>query len=296
MTTVITDTIRGVAVVSLSGTRSLECLSDYELPVLLRRYDPDTGLDTGATNLRPFDTNTAPTAGSGYELELWDSNRNTLLAEGSATQRGVRAGVSYTITQVPAAAESLALSWTDLSNPDTPVTQTRTYLFDDATAVPSTVPANTIRTEGLAGASGLQEAIDRIIRAINGTLDAGDIVSAGAGTQDCAELIAYSSIAGNLTIEARDGGVWGNMCVTTATGAFTANTTATALSGGTGNRGIALTWDAGDLPNSVMESTNDVMRRCHADLFGLYSDHTAEAPSRLKLVSSPAQVHKSAGA
>lgn len=296
MTTVITDTIRGVAVVSLSGTRALECLSDYELPVLLRRYDPDTGLDVGATNLRPFDLQTAPTAGNGYELELWDANRNTLLAEGAATQRGQRAGVSYTLTQVPATAETLELSWTDLSNPDAPTTATRTYLFDSATAPPSTVVANTIRTTGLTGAAGLQEAIDRIIRAINGTLDSGDLVSAGLGTEDCPELIAYSSVAGNLTIEARDGGVWGNMCVAVATGAFTANNTTTAFTGGTGNRGIALTWDAGDLPNSVMETTNDVMRRCHADLFGLYSDHTAEAPSRLKLVSSPTQVHKSAGA
>ena len=297
MTTTITDTIRGVAVLSLSGTRSLECESNYELPLYLRRTDPDTGLDVGATNLRPFDTATTPTPGLGLTWELWDSDRDNLLAEGAATQRGVRAGLEITIDTIPADTDTMVIEYVNLSNPDLPTITQRTYTFE-ATDPPTALSgADQIRVESaLSGSAGIGTVIDRLVNAINGTLDPGDIMSAGPGTQSCEELVAYRSLTDTLVIEARDGGTWGNMCAVTTTGGYlpaAADFTDEPLTGGTGKRGIALTMDAGDLPNTLITAP-DTQRRCYADLFGLYSDHTAEAPARLKLVASPAQLHKTA--
>jgi len=297
MATTSTDTIRGAAVLSLTGTRSMECLSDYELPIYLRRYDPDSGLDVGATNLRPFDTATAPTAGSGYVWELWDSDRDNLLAEGAATQRGTRAGLDVQLGSIPADTDTLAITYTSMANPDLPTLTTRTYTFE-ATDPPTALSGiDKIRVEStLAGSAGIDTVIDRLVDAINGTLDPGDIMSAGPGTQSCEELVAYRTVTNTLVIEARDGGTWGNMCAVTTTGGYlpaAADFTNEPLTGGTGQRGIALTMDAGDLPNTLITAP-DTQRRCYADLFGLYSDHTASVPSRLKLMASPAQLHKSA--
>lgn len=278
-------TIRGVPVISLTGTRALECNSAYELAILLRQQD-DAGADTGGVSFRPYDTASDPVPGNGYIAELRDSDRRNLLATGAVAQRGARA--RYEMTMVA--------TGTGFPNSDWDTTQMVIAfpdLSDQTVAVPPTITrtytwtGNTPTTVGqVRAAATISESIDNMVRVINGDMDYGDAVSAYPGTESCQELVAYREGDTKLVIECRDGGVWGNGVTITADAAYQSAGVNLALAGGTGRRGLALTFDADDLPNSLMASGFDVMRRCYLDIMGLDYDNEPT-----KLVACPAQLH-----
>ena len=281
-------TIRGVPVISLTGTRALECNSRYELGILLRQQD-DLGADTGAVSFRAYDTGAAPVPGNGYIAELRDSDRRNLLATGTVTQRGARARlelsmVAATDPETDWDTTTFALTYPDLSDQTVavPPDVTRTYTWTASTpAVAGEVRCTT----------SISESIDNLVRAINGDLDYGDKTSAYPGTEECKELVSYRQGDTTLVIECRDGGVWGNGVVLTTNVAYVAGATTKLLAGGNGRRGLSLVFDAADLPNDLMASGYDVMRRCYLDIMGL--DYNNEPT---KLVACPAQLHATATA
>ena len=280
-------TIRGVPVIALTGTRALECNSAYELAILLRQQD-DAGADTGAVSFREYDTGSQPVPGNGYIAELRDSDRRNLLATGSVAQRGARARIELPMTAAndPATdwttgAVTLVVKYPDLSDQTVTVPPIVTVTYTWVAGTPAA--ANEVRAT-----TSIAESIDNLVRTINGDLDYGDLVSAYPGSAACKELVSYRE-GTTLVIEARDGGVWGNGVELTTNVAYTTGATTKLLSGGNGRRGLALTFDAADLPNSLMASGFDVMRRCYLDIMGLDYDNEPT-----KLVACPAQLHATA--
>jgi hypothetical protein len=278
-------TIRGVPVIALTGTRALECNSAYELAILLRQQD-DVGSDTGAVSFREYDTGSQPVPGNGYIAELRDSDRRNLLATGSVAQRGARARIELAMTaatdpETDWAGTTLVVKYPDLSDQTVTVPPIVTVTYTWVATTPAVV--NEVRAT-----TSVAESIDNLVRTMNGDLDYGDSVSAYPGSSACNELVSYRE-GTTLAIEARDGGVWGNGVELTTNVAYTSGATTKLLSGGNGRRGLALTFDAADLPNSLMASGYDVMRRCYLDIMGL--DYNSEPT---KLVACPAQLHATA--
>jgi hypothetical protein len=287
MATTITTKERGIALISLTGIWSLEALTDFSRPVTLRVFDEaaDGSLtDIGALNLRDWDTNTAPLPGNGYEIELRDHTRRTLLATGTVSQRGVRAAGVLTFAANPVDNDSVTITYPDLSDESvaTPPIVSRTYTYKD-TAV---ITANQIRT----GATAL-ESLNNLVRAINGDISYGDTWSAGPSTDACVELVAFRSENDEITLEARDGGVWANIVTTlSAGGGGTRPSWASGtLTGGTGRRGLNLQFSGADLPNTLMESDLDVARLCYFDVVGLDSGNNPT-----KIAAGPADLHATA--
>lgn len=284
-----------MAVISLAGKRALECLSDYELRIILRRFETSAAgldVDAGGFSFRPYDPGATP-AGNGFRVELRDSTRTTLLASGAAVLAGARAGLDITFGSMPSAGDTLELAWPDLSDTSVvPSITSQVYTFTDPTP-PATLTANQVGITGLTGASGITATIDRMVRVINGDLDYSDLAVAGHDTTAAVELVAHRSGTDTLTVEARDGGTWGNVCYAQTVGGWATGGPLAyePFVGGTLRRGIRLTFDAADLPNSLVTvlGASQTSRRCYLDIMGLDSDN-----SPTKIVSAPAELHTTA--
>jgi len=277
--------IRGVPILALDGTRSIECESQYTLVYLLRRLD-SANLDAGAVSLAAYDTanlnhggGSGPQPnGTGYRCSLRETpGAAATLVVATVAQNGVRAERQLSFTGAPLEGETVTITYPDLSDTSVaPPTITRLYTYR---AVPAQAGDLLIGSAAVSAAT--------LLRAINGTSDYGD-PAVYHGTEPCRELIAVAGTAGgDIHLEARDGGVWGNnvgIAETLSNGAWSGG--ATTLDGGTGTRGLTLSIAYSLLSNDLVLS--GVSRAVHYDIMGM---DTAGAPT--KLIAGPATLYAS---
>jgi len=283
-TTMPTSLYRGIPIIPLTGPRSVELQSDWSLPVLLRTFALDaqgTPEDAGNLVFRAWDPeNQTDPDGGGYGMQIRDLDSGTLLATGTAAQRGIRAVDSIT---VPAGLDhnwTTTIVYPDLSDPTiSPPTVTRVYTWkDSATASPAAANELLLGTQA--------ENKQALISAINGDADYGD-QHVYWGTSSCAELVAVSTAGASLSLEARDGGVWGNLITWDFSNDLAASQDSGTLSGGTNFRGLLLEIDHAQLPNSLV--TDGRTRTAWYDVVGL-----DDGGDPTKICGGPVTLFKSA--
>lgn len=275
---------RAAAHISFTGTASIDLLTDYRHAVRLR--ETLAGVDQGFYSFRPFDPGVLP-AGNGYLAHLFDKPGGTLLATGTATQRGQRSVIELTSNgTLPEEGSQLSLTYPDMSDETAATLTTVTRLYTATRITPATT-ANTIYT-----GTTVAEWLDNLATAINGT---GDYMASevGPATDRCYELVARRISDTVISIEARQGGTWGNRMtyveVDPGSGEAT-NFTTTALTygtGGTGNHGLLVRFDESVLPKTLITTPNTTLS-AHVEVFGLDSNNNPT-----KLIHGPAQLYAS---
>ena len=272
--------VRSVAQVSFTGLLSIDLLTNYTAPVRLR--ETIDGVDSGFFSFRGFDPSSLP-PGNGYLVHIFDQEDGTLLATGTAAQRGVRATIELAMTAVPLDTASITITFPDMSDESAVLTtESQTYVFAAAGPLPLTA-AN----EVLIVAGDITATIDNFVSAINGSADYMS-ASLGPDTASCQELIAKRTSLTEFSIEARQGGTWGNrITYDVATGTTNITPTTAYGSGGTGNHGLLISFPKTELLASLI-TPPATTRNCHVEVFGL--DDTNN-PS--KLVTGPGLLHVS---
>jgi len=195
--------IRGVPILALDGTRSIECESQYTLVYLLRRLD-SANLDAGAVSLAAYDTanlnhggGSGPQPnGTGYRCSLRETpGAAATLVVATVAQNGVRAERQLSFTGVPLEGETVTITYPDLSDTSVaPPTITRLYTYRG-------VPAQA--GDLLIGSAAVSAAT--LLRAIktltNGAWSGGaTTLDGGTGTRGLTLSIAYSLLSNDLVL------------------------------------------------------------------------------------------------
>lgn len=273
-------TSRSIPLLDLVGAGAIELESDYSRSFTLRELDAD-GADAGARDFRPFDTANlnatlgggsgagASENGGGYTCEIRDEPGGTLLATGVVTQNGVRAIQKLTHAVSASATHSITIIYPDLSDESAaPTIVSRLYEYRTTQAL-MTIPGDMLRIPGQP-----ELELETLVQAINGTLDYGD-QHAFPGTLGCPELVAAinPAAATEMILEARDGGVWANVILCEDSGNtfdWEGATASEPMTGGTGQRGITVTFSHDDLVNALVVA--GLARAVHYDIMGIKAD------------------------
>ncbi len=275
--------VRSIATVPFTGILSVELMSKYTQAIRLRETltttatdGTKTTADSGFYSFRPFDPSALP-PGGGYLAHIFDRPGGTLLATGVPVQRGARAAIELTATASPANTSTVTIAYPDMRD------ETATFaLITEVYTFETTAPlgAGNFVLSGVSIAADL----DALVTAINGSGGYGSS-DVGLGAASCRELTARRTSATKISIEARQGGTWGNR-ITVTLGGVT-NMTQTGTTAGTGNHGINVVFEDSALPNTLLESPS-AQRHCHLEVFGVDDNNDAH-----KLIQGPCLLYGS---